>query len=111
MQNVYDVARDLANGLKEVEEVKEYERIKEEISSNSDLVDMINDFREKQLQIQTRQMMGEELDQESLADFQKLSSVAMANPKVAEYISAEYRVSILLQDIYKIIGEAVSLMR
>ncbi len=111
MTNVYDLTRDLAKALKEAEEVKAYEKIQKEISDNSDLVDIVNDFREKQIKLQTRQMMGEQLDEESLKEFQELSSVAMANPKIAEFINAEYRVSVLLQDVYKIIGEAVNIMK
>ena len=59
--NVYDTAHNLANAIKESQEYKDYAALKEKIDANPELSGMMKDFESKQLDLQTRQMVGEEV--------------------------------------------------
>ncbi len=109
MTNVYDAAHGLAKAIKESEEYKQYNEIKQVVSGNEDLTAMLNDFQAKQFEIQTKQMMGEEIGQEMLEQIQTLYGIMMQNPTAAQYLQSEIRFSLMMNDIYKILGEVISL--
>ncbi len=103
--NVYDQAHQLATAIKESEEFKHYEKSKNAVESNPQLNDAIKDFMKKQFEVQTQQMMGAELDQETIGQLQQLSTILMQDPLAAEYLQNQMRFSIMMSDVYKIIGE------
>lgn len=107
--NVYDSARTLANSIKSSEEWTQYENMKKTIEGNDKVIEMINDFHEKQIALQTKQMMGQEMDAESTAQLQQLYAILMTDPLAAQYIQAEMRFSLMMNDIYKILGEVINL--
>ncbi len=107
--NVYDAAHNLAKAIKESEEYNQYEEIKTSVSNNDDLAGMLNDFQAKQFEIQGKQMMGEEIGEEMMAQIQSLYGIMMQDPTAAQYLQAEIRFSLMMNDIYKILGDVISL--
>lgn len=105
--NVHDGAHNLARALKESQEYKEYMELKAKASENSDLAAMLNDFQAKQFEIQTKQMMGGELGPEMMEQVQSLYQILMKDPLAAQYIQAEVRFSLLVNDVYAILGDAI----
>jgi len=107
--NVYDAAHNLAKAIKESEEYKQYNDIKEAVSGNDELAGMLNDFQGKQFEIQAKQMMGEEIGEEMMGQIQSLYGIMMQDPTAAQYLQSEIRFSLMMNDIYKILGEVISL--
>ena len=105
--NVYDQAHGLASAVKASEEFKQYDALKKQIDANEDLSKMLKDFQAKQLEFQTKQMMGEQPDAEDMAGIQKLYTIMAADPLTAQYLQAEMRFSLMMKDVYGIIGEAI----
>ena len=68
---------------------------------------MLKDFQQKQFSIQTKQMSGEEITDDMMKQFQDLYAIIVRDPKAAEYIQCELRFSVMMNDVYKILGEAV----
>ena len=54
-------------------------------------------------------MMGEEISQEAMAAVQSLYGIMAGDPLCAEYLQAEMRFSLMMKDVYEIIGEATGL--
>ena len=104
--NVYDQAHQLATAIKESEECKQYTDVRQKVEANSELDAAIKDFMNKQFEFQTRQMMGEELDQEEFVKLQQLSAVLMQDPLTSEYFQCQMRFSTMMSDVYKIVGDA-----
>ena len=107
--NVYDQAHGLAKAVKESEEFKQYDQLKTSIDANESLSKMVKDFQAKQLEFQTKQMMGEEVAPEMLAQVQELYQIMAKDPLAAQYMQAEMRFSLMMNDVYKILGEAIGL--
>ncbi|MFV0517579.1 MAG: YlbF family regulator [Aminipila sp.] len=107
--NVYDIARNLAMAIKESDELKQYDAMKATVSQNEELIEMINDFQAKQIELQTKQMLGQEMDAEFTSQVQQLYGIMMSNPTAAQYLQAELRFSLMMNDIYKILGEVINL--
>lgn len=105
--NVHDEAHNLARAIKESPEYQEYVRLKEAASENEELAAMLNDFQSKQFEIQAKQMMGEELGPDMMEQIQSLYQILMRDPLAAQYVQAEMRFSLLINDIYTILGEVI----
>ena len=105
--NVYDQAHGLASAIKESEEFKQYNALKKQIDANEELSKMLKDFQAKQLEFQTKQMMGEQPNTEDMAGIQQLYTIMAADPLTSQYLQAEMRFSLMMKDVYGIIGEAI----
>ncbi len=105
--NVYDSAHGLAQAIKASEEFKQYDATKKQVDANEELSKMIKDFEAKQLEIQTKQMMGENVGGEEMATMQQLYSIMTRDPIALQYMEAEMRFSLMMKDVYQIVGEAI----
>lgn len=105
--NVYDKAYELKKALMESGEVKSYKESLEKIKANAASKRMLEDFRKKQMELQAFQLSGKEPDKEKIAELEKLYSIISLNSEINEFLQNEYRFSILMNDISKIIFEAV----
>ncbi|MDD7511425.1 MAG: YlbF family regulator [Peptostreptococcaceae bacterium] len=107
--NVYDQAHGLAKAIKESEEFKQYQQKKELIDKNPELSKVIADFQNKQLEIQTKQLTGQEIPEDANQQIQNLYQIIIKDPVAAEYLQAEMRFSIMMNDVYKILGEVMGI--
>lgn len=105
--NPYDKVHELVRSIKESQEVKEYLQIKEEIYQDEKNKEMIKDFREKQMEVQSLLMQGQEAESEKMEKLQNLYQILASNVKIKEFFDKEVRFDVMLSDIYKIIGEAL----
>lgn len=107
--NVYDQAHNLAAAIKESEEFKQYQQLKSEIDKDEELSKMVKDFQAKQFEQQAKQMMGEEQAADMNQQIQDLYQIIMKDPMAAQYMQAEMRFSLMMNDVYKILGDAMGL--
>lgn len=107
--NVYDQAHGLAQAIRESEEFKQYDALKKEVDANPELSKMLKDFQAKQFEAQAKQMMGEQPGAEYMAQVQQLYAIMMRDPLAMRYLEAQMRFSIMMNDVYKIIGEAIGM--
>ncbi|MEW6623125.1 MAG: YlbF family regulator [Bacillota bacterium] len=104
----YEIAHDLAKSLSKSDEYQEFKKAKSLLEENQESVRLLQDFRRKQLEIQMAQISGEEIDDEYLRQVESLYELLSLNPRINEYLNAEYRLARMMGDIQKIIGEAVN---
>ena len=105
--NVYNEAHNLARAIRESEEFKQYEAIKKTIADNPALTDMLSEFQSKQFEMQAKLMMGETPGQEANEYVQELYNIMMKDPLSAQYLQCEIRFSMMMNDVYKILGEVI----
>lgn len=109
MINVHDHAHSLARALKESPENKAFQAARSRIKGKKAKEQMIEDFHKKQLELQTQALQGKEPTEQQKEALQKLYDVIQNDPDVRDYLMAEQRLSILLNDIHKIIGDAIEI--
>lgn len=107
--NVYDEAHKLTQAIRESEEYKQYQAVKEKVKGNSELEKSLNDFKAKQLALQAGQMMGQQMDQDAMAQIQSLYAILAQDPLAAEYLQCEMRFSLMINDVYQILSEVIDL--
>jgi len=103
--NVYDLAYDLEKGLRNSEEYKDLQKQIEAVNQDEIAKKMFENFREVQLKLQQKQMMGQELTPEELEHAQKLSQVVQQNQTIQQLLAAEQRMSTLFAELNEIIME------
>ncbi len=106
--NFYDKIYELAKSLKETNEYKEYIKLKTELKADSKTYDMIKDFKEKQKEQQIKYINGQEVTKEEQDNMQNLYSILIQNEKARSLLECEMRINVLLADMQKIMGEAIT---
>ena len=109
MSNPYDKARELSIAIKESQEYKDYMAAKEKASENQELVVALNDYQEKQFELQKKTMLGEELGQDVMQQMQNLYQILARDPLAAAYLQAQIRFAVMVNDVYNTIGEVVKM--
>jgi cell fate (sporulation/competence/biofilm development) regulator YlbF (YheA/YmcA/DUF963 family) len=104
---IHDQAHALARAVRESDEYKQYLSAKDMAAQNPELAGMINDFRAKQFELQRKQLAGEVLAEDVMAQAQSLYQILMRDPVAAEYVQAEMRFTLMINDIYTILGEVI----
>ena len=102
-----DLAHELARTLKESDEFKQFIISKEKVMSDVNNHKMIREFQLKQWEIREAQMLETEISEERQQELERLYSLVSINPAARKYLEAEFEVSRMVNDIQKIIGEAI----
>ncbi len=61
--NVYSSAHELASAIKASNEFMDYDKLRKEIEQDPTLNQMISDIQKRQIEIQAKQLIGEEIGQ------------------------------------------------
>jgi cell fate (sporulation/competence/biofilm development) regulator YlbF (YheA/YmcA/DUF963 family) len=107
MVNIHDFAHSLARALRDSPENKGFQAAKAKIKGKSGAERMIADFHKKQLELQTQAMQGKEPTQQQKDALEQLYGVIQGDPDVRDYLMAEQRLGVVLNDVNKIIAEAI----
>ncbi|MBE6042583.1 MAG: YlbF family regulator [Clostridiales bacterium] len=107
--NVYDEAHSLAKAIKESNEFKEFDRMRHEIEKDADANAMIGELQKLQLELQTAQMTGSQPDESVMSRIQSLSAMIGTKPVAAQFMQAQAAFTIMMNDVFGIIGDAVGL--
>lgn len=107
MQNVYDLAHEMARSLKETDQYKDFKKYSDIIKTNEGLNKMIQDFQNLNIQAQSAIMTGGKPDPELTQKLQSTYAIVMQDPTCAAYLNAEMAFSAVISDIYKILGDAI----
>ncbi|MDQ0232330.1 YlbF family regulator [Metabacillus malikii] len=101
--NLYDVAYDLEKALRESEDFKALKQLYDEVNADESASKMFENFRNIQLSLQQKQMMGEEITEEEVAQAQKSVQLVQQHEKISQLMAAEQRLSTVVTELNKII--------
>lgn len=105
--NIYDKAHDLAKALKESKEVEEIMASMKLIEADPEAKQMLDDFRQRQMEVQQRMMSGDMPAQEEMEKMEKLFEVLSLNLNIRRLFDAERRLSVIIEDVNKIISDSL----
>ena len=104
---VYDTAHELARQLKNSREYIEYKELKQNVYSNPETKQKIEEFEKIRYETQVHAIQGEEQDEEKMKKLQELYTILLENKDIKDFFDKEVRFNVLLADVNKIIGDAV----
>lgn len=102
-ENLYDVAYNLEKALRESDEFKSLKRLYDEVNANESASKMFENFRNIQLNLQQKQMSGEEISEEEIQQAQKSVQLVQQHDKISQLMAAEQRLSMVVTELNKII--------
>lgn len=102
MSNVYDVAYQMEKAISTSNEYMELKRLYDLVNSDPSAKGMFENFRNLQMKLQQKQMMGQEITPEEIEQAQKTVQLVQQNPTIAKLMDAEQRMSVLIADVNKI---------
>ncbi|MCM3702984.1 YlbF family regulator [Paenibacillus macerans] len=105
--NIYDKAHDLAAALKDSPEVAEITAAMKLIEADPESQRMLDDFRVRQNVVQQRMMAGEMPAPEEMEQMEKQFEVLSLNLNIRRLFDAERRLSVIIQDVNKIITDSL----
>ncbi|MFJ5672202.1 YlbF family regulator [Bacillus safensis] len=101
--NLYDVAYDLEKALRHSEEYASLRNLYDEVNADESSKRMFENFRDIQVNLQQKQMTGQEITQEEVEQAQKTVALVQQHDKISQLMEAEQRVSVLIGELNKII--------
>lgn len=106
--NVYDKINELADALRNSNEMKEYIEIKKEVFKQPKNKETVESFRNKQIEVQQLVMQGKEEEAVKKEELLKqMYKILLDNEDIKKMFDAEVRFDVLVGDMYRILGEAI----
>ncbi|NLA69725.1 MAG: YlbF family regulator [Clostridiales bacterium] len=105
--NVYDEAHNLARAIKESNEFIEFNKLRQEVEKDEQFMEMLKEVKSKQFEIQAAQMQGKDVDADTMSQINSLISMIGTKPNAAAYFEAEARFSMMLKDVFDVLGDVV----
>lgn len=101
--SVHDTARRLKRKLENSDQYQNYLELRKKVMEKEGSKKMLLDYQNLMMEMQTKRMSGEELNDEDKKRLQNLQKFIEMNNNVKKYLEAEYALSQTIQDIQKII--------
>ena len=101
--SVYDLANELAREVKNSPEYREYLKVKKDIEADPAAKRMLFDFMQLQIELQSRQVMGQKVEEAELQKLRSVAEIVQMNRTVCDYVEKEQRIAIILNDIQRIL--------
>lgn len=102
-ENLYDVAYEIEKAIRASDEFKELQKVYIELNSDVAAKEMFTNFRNMQITMQEKQMMGEELAEEDVIAATTMISDVQENEKISKLLEVEERMGTVMTEINAII--------
>ncbi|QHQ82458.1 YlbF family regulator [Bacillus subtilis] len=96
-------AYDLEKALRHSEEYSTLKNLYDEVNADESSKRMFENFRDIQVNLQQKQMTGQEITQEEVEQAQKTVALFQQHDKISQLMEAEQRVSVLIGELNKVI--------
>lgn len=104
---IYDLANQLADELRSSTLLKEVKEALAEIEADQEANALFNKFQEMSQQIQTQEL-DDETHENLVNDIQTLYGQVVANPIIGKLMQNEQQLSVLMNDVNKIIAQPIN---
>lgn len=103
MSNIYDSAYDLEKAIRESEEFKGLKEAYEKVMSDETAKPMFENFRDTQMQLQEKQMQGQEITEEEVENARQVVELVQQHEDISKLMEEEQRLNQLINDVSRII--------
>ena len=103
--NPYDQAHNLAKSLRESEEYREFNRLKEVAYEDATNKALLDEYKKLQFKLQAKMASGENLPPDDMQRLQQIGTLLQFNPDVSNFLMAEFRFQRMISDIFKILAD------
>jgi cell fate (sporulation/competence/biofilm development) regulator YlbF (YheA/YmcA/DUF963 family) len=101
--NLHDAAYALEKAIRQSDEYKQLQQMYHEVNSDPTAKNMFEQFRQIQMNLQQKQMMGQEISEQEVQQAQSKVAVVQQNEKIARLMQAEQRMSMIIGELNQLI--------
>jgi cell fate (sporulation/competence/biofilm development) regulator YlbF (YheA/YmcA/DUF963 family) len=101
--NLYDAAYALEKAIRQSDEYKQLQQMYHEVNADPAAKNMFDQFRQIQMNLQQKQMMGQEISEQEVQQAQSTVGVVQQNEKIARLMQAEQRMSMIIGELNQLI--------
>ncbi|WP_163654452.1 YlbF family regulator [Listeria sp. PSOL-1] len=102
-ENIYDLAHSLDRGIRDTAEFKDLQDAYQKVNEDKEAKAKFDHFREVQVNIQEKQMSGQEIDDETVELAQKVAEEVQKNEHILRLMEKEQAMSTIINDLNRII--------
>ncbi len=101
--NLHDAAFTLEKAIRQSDEYKHLQQMYTVVNADPVAKNMFDNFRQIQMNLQQRQMMGQEISEQEVQQAQATVAVVQQNEKIARLMQAEQRMSMIIGELNQVI--------
>lgn len=101
--NLYDAAYALETSIRQSDEFVQLKQMYNEVNADPAAKQMFNQFREIQMNLQQKQMMGQNISEAEVQQAQATVAHVQQNEKIARLMQAEQRMSMIIGELNQLI--------
>ncbi|MBS4177520.1 YlbF family regulator [Lederbergia citrea] len=101
--NLYDYAYELEKAMRKSDEYIHLKKMYKEVENDETARSMFDAFRNVQMQLQQKQMAGQDITEDEIMEAQSIANRVQENEKVTKLMDAEQRMSMAINELNKII--------
>lgn len=101
--NLHDAAYDLERAIRNSYEFIDLKKMYDAVNADEAARRMFENFRNIQMQLQQKQMMGEDITQEEVEHAQKTVALVQQHDTIGRLMEAEQRMSVIINELNQII--------
>ncbi len=105
--NIYDDLNKLETTFRKTSEFSEVQKAVQVVKADEEALALFKNFRKIQLDMQEKQVAGEEIDPEELEYAQKTAQLAQTNEKIMAMLEAEMKLSGLIEEVNRVLMKPV----
>ena len=103
MSSMYDNAHALEKAIRESQEFKELKEAFEAVMNDQSAREMFESFRDSQLNLQEKQLEGEEITEEEVEKARRIVDLVQEHKDISKLMDKEHRLNLVINDISRII--------
>jgi cell fate (sporulation/competence/biofilm development) regulator YlbF (YheA/YmcA/DUF963 family) len=103
LSNLYDKAYELEKAFRESDDFKTLKELSDKVNADPAAKQLFDSFRSVQMELQQKQMSGQQLTEEEITKAQQQVELIRQHEVIGKLMEQEQRVSMLVNDINKII--------
>ncbi|KGP90027.1 hypothetical protein N780_07310 [Pontibacillus chungwhensis BH030062] len=103
MANIYDHAYELETALRNSEEFTQLQEAYNAVMADEAAKQMFDNFRNTQIELQQKQMQGQEISEEEVEQARKVVETVQQHPQISKLMEQEQRLNQVINDVSRII--------
>ncbi|MBP1947344.1 MULTISPECIES: YlbF family regulator [Virgibacillus] len=103
MPNIYDSAYDLEKSIRESDEFKSLKEAYDAVMSDESAKQMFDNFRNTQMELQEKQMQGQEISEEEVEQARKVVETVQQHEDISKLMEQEQRLNLVINEVSQII--------
>ncbi len=101
--NLYDSAYALETAIRQSAEFIQLQQAYKEVSADPQAKQMFDQFRQIQMNLQQKQMMGQNISEQEIQQAQATVGLVQQNQKISHLMEAEQKMSMIIGELNKVI--------